>query len=370
MPRYVELMHNENTSIVIPTYVERDNIRGLLEQIHRSMEPLGCAFEIIFVDDDGPNETWNVASQYADRYPVRVIRRQGERGLAAAVLRGIRAAKYDMIVVMNADLGHAPENAPELISRVENGADIAIGSRCATPGASDRPSFLQQITRKGADLFVRTLFRGVRDVTDVQAGFFAFRKDVVTRANLNPVGDNILLEILVQGNYDSVSEVKYDAGKRDASEREGRANIKAYDLRHLSSLFWRSGEFHRFLKFCAVGAVGAVLNLVVLYSLTELGMFYLLSGFIAIEAAVLSNFFLNRAWTFRDTGTRGLRSVLTALYRDHAVRFVGIVLDLVILGLLTSVFGLYYLTSQVIGIAVAMLWNYGGNQWWTWEHNL
>jgi putative flippase GtrA len=43
------------------------------------------------------------------------------------------------------------------------------------------------------------------------------------------------------------------------------------------------------------------------------------------------------------------------------------VLNLVILWLLTSVFGLYYLTSQVIGIAVAMLWNYGGNQWWTWE---
>jgi len=49
------------------------------------------------------------------------------------------------------------------------------------------------------------------------------------------------------------------------------------------------------------------------------------------------------------------------------VRFVGIVLNLAILWLLTSVFGLYYLTSQVVGIGVAMLWNYGGNQWWTWE---
>ena len=113
--------------------------------------------------------------------------------------------------------------------------------------------------------------------------------------------------------------------------------------------------------------MGAVLNLLVLYVLTERGVFYLLSGLIAIEAGLLSNFFLNKSWTFKDRGTKGLRSVLTALYRDHAVRFVGIVLNLVILWLLTSVFGLYYLASQVIGIAAAMLWNYGGNQWWTWE---
>jgi len=254
-----------------------------------------------------------------------------------------------------------------LISRVQNGADIAIGSRRAKRDVLDGSSFLRRIAHTGADLFARTLFREVRNVTDVRSGFFAIRKDVVTRSKLNPVGDNILLEILVKGDYDSVAEVTYEPSKRDAAVRKGAGRHTAHDLRHLSSLFWRSGEFHRFLRFCAVGAVGAVLNLLVLFSLTELGVFYLLSGLIAIEAGLLSNFFLNRSWTFKDRRTQGLGSVLTALYRDHAVRFVGIVVNLVILWLLTSVFGLYYLASQVIGIAVAMLWNYGGNQWWTWE---
>jgi dolichol-phosphate mannosyltransferase len=165
----------------------------------------------------------------------------------------------------------------------------------------------------------------------------------------------------------AVSEIAYTFDTQGVGVSKPGLNNAVTFLRHLSSLFSRSGEFHRFLRFCAVGAVGAVLNLVVLYALTESEVFYLLSRVIAIEAAVLLSFLLNRSWTFRDRGTAGLRSMFTALYRDHAVRFVGIVLNLAILWLLTSTFGLYYLTSQVIGIGVVMLWNYGGNQCWTWE---
>jgi putative flippase GtrA len=62
--------------------------------------------------------------------------------------------------------------------------------------------------------------------------------------------------------------------------------------------------------------------------------------------------------------------MLTALYRDHAVRAIGIVHNPVVLWLLTIVFGLYYVTSQEMGIGVAMLWSFGGDQWQTWEHHL
>jgi len=105
----------------------------------------------------------------------------------------------------------------------------------------------------------------------------------------------------------------------------------------------------------------------VLYALTEAGLFYLLSGIVATEVTVMSNFVLNRSWTYKDRGIRGLRSLLTALYRDHAVRFVGIVLSLATLWILTSFYGVYYLVSGTVGIGVSTLWNYGGNQWWTWE---
>src|SRR5208337_4158668 len=130
-------MHNKNTSvsIIIPTYNERDNIRELLERIQRSMEPLNDPFEILIVDDDSPDETWKVASDYSNSYPVRVLRRKGKRGLATAVLEGITASNYDIIVVMGADLQHPPETIPELLSDVTDGTDIAIASRNDGPDA-------------------------------------------------------------------------------------------------------------------------------------------------------------------------------------------------------------------------------------------
>ena len=358
-------MQKENTSIVISGYFEQESKRELLEGVRRSMELLGGAFEIIVVDDNSADEWSKNGSEFPETSFVRAIRTPKERGLANATLDGIKASSYDVIVVISCNA--ALEKIPELIARVQDGSDIAIASPCTTSESSEDPGVLRRIILAGTALVTRTLFRELRNVTEVDSNFFALRKDVVTHANLHPSGDNLLLEILVQGNYDSVSEVRDEANKRNAGFTNAGSKNAAFTLRHISSLFWRSGEFHRFLKFCAVGAVGAVLNLAVLYSLTELGVFYLISGLLGIEAGLLSNFFLNRSWTFKDRQGRGLRYMLTALYRDHAVRFVGIVLNILILWILTSFFGLYYLLSQIIGIAVAMLWNYGGNQWWTWE---
>ncbi|MCJ7639272.1 MAG: GtrA family protein [Euryarchaeota archaeon] len=358
-------MQNENTSIVISGYFEQENKRELLEGVRRSMELLGAVFEIIVVDDNSADEWWKGGPEFPEKFSVRAIRTPKERGLAKAIMDGIKASSYNVIVVISGNA--APEKIPELISRVQDGADIVIASPCLNSEGSGDYGVLRRIILAGADLFTRTLFRELRDITDVDSNFFAMRKDVVTHANLHPSGDNLLLEILVQGEYNSVSEVRDQTNKRNAGVTKAGSKNAAYTLRHISSLFWRSGEFHRFLKFCAVGGVGAILNLVVLYSLTELGVFYLISGLLGMEAGLLSNFFLNRSWTFKDRQGRGLSYVLTALYRDHAVRFVGIVLNLLILWILTSFFGLYYLLSQLIGIGVAMLWNYGGNQWWTWE---
>ncbi|MGA7077010.1 MAG: glycosyltransferase, partial [Halobacteriota archaeon] len=173
-------MRNNNTSvsIIVPTYNERDNVRELLERIQRSMEPLRDPFEILIVDDDSPDETWKVASQYSDSYPVRVLRRKGERGLATAVLEGIKASKYDIVVVMDADLQHPPEKIPELISDVRDGTDIAVGSRFVEPGALDEFGWFRRTVSRGADLLARTLFRQIRSIEDIESGFFAFRKDV------------------------------------------------------------------------------------------------------------------------------------------------------------------------------------------------
>jgi len=73
--------------------------------------------------------------------------------------------------------------------------------------------FFRHVATKSS---ARTLFRDVRNFTDIEAGSFAFRKDVITHANLRPVGYKILLELLVQGSYNTVTEVGYTFGEREA----------------------------------------------------------------------------------------------------------------------------------------------------------
>lgn len=126
-------------------------------------------------------------------------------------------------------------------------------------------------------------------------------------------------------------------------------------------------EFGRFVRFSIVGATGAALNLSILYLLTSAGLHYLFSGAIAIESALLFNFFLNKIWTFGDINLTGVVETLRALLRDHEVRLGGMGLNLVILWALTDFFGLFYLLSQVVGAGVAAIWNFTGNLFWTWK---
>lgn len=364
MPKAVD----DKISIVIPTYNEVGNIPELLGRIDASLRNSDISYEVLVVDDDSPDRTWEAVWRYSGTYPARCIRRRGERGLATAVARGVKESSSTIVVIMDADLQHPPEKIPLLISEIRGGADIAIASRFAEGGANENFSLFRRAVSGGADFLAKTIFNKIRGIGDIQSGFFAIKKDVISNLDLNPKGYKILLEILVLGNYSMVSEKGYTFDKRKSGESKLGARVVAEYIHHLWKLFLRTGEFHRFLKFCAVGLMGVFLNLGVLYLLTtSLGLFYLVSGAIAIETSLLFNFFMNKAWTFNDRGIVGARVVGKALVKDHTVRAGGMIINLLVLWILTSVFSLYYLLSQVVGIGASTLWNFGGNKLWTWE---
>src|SRR5262249_24362337 len=98
-------------SLILPTYNEAKNIENvvsiLCELLNRII-PDG--YELIVVDDDSPDRTWEIAERLSEKYPpVRVVRRQNERGLATAVVRGWQCASGDVLGVIDADLQHPPE---------------------------------------------------------------------------------------------------------------------------------------------------------------------------------------------------------------------------------------------------------------------
>jgi len=92
-------------SVIIPTFNESENIEPLLSRLSRVLGRIGTGHEVIVVDDDSPDRTWEIAGKF--RMPgLRVIRRSGKRGLSCAVIAGLRLARGDVLCVMDADLSH------------------------------------------------------------------------------------------------------------------------------------------------------------------------------------------------------------------------------------------------------------------------
>jgi dolichol-phosphate mannosyltransferase len=199
-------------SLVVPTYNERFNIGPLIGRIEAVLKQERFDFEIFLVDDNSPDETWKLAQEMAEENPrLHVIRREGARGLATAVVDGWKAARGEILGVMDADLQHPPEILPDLLGSIIKGrADIAIGSRHISGGSVGKWNLPRRSVSRGASAIAFMLLPQVlRPVRDPMSGFFLMKRSVIDLALLRPTGYKILLEILAKGNYRRVVEVPY-----------------------------------------------------------------------------------------------------------------------------------------------------------------
>ncbi len=356
----------KTVSIIIPTYNERDNIVPLVQRLHGALSGYDC--ETVFVDDNSRDGTAEAISVLSAAYPVRVIVRRSERGLASAVLEGIRRTNSKIVVVMDADLQHPPEIVPGLLKAIDGGADIAVASRYVKGGGCYGWGWLRRVISKGAIVLAHLFLPTTRRVNDVASGCFALKRPVLAGANLSPVGFKILLEVLVVGKWDNVVEVPYIFRTRSAGESKLRLSQQIDYLKHIWSLMSRTGELLRFLKFCLVGASGVVVNEGLLWLLKQFaGLPLPLASAISIETSIISNFTLNDYLTFRDRRVRGIRAFFMRLGKFNSVSLAGLGINMGTLLALTYLLGVHYLISNLVGIALAVIWNYLVNLRWTWK---
>ena len=199
-------------SLVVPTYNERFNIGPLIGRIEGALKQKPFDFEIIVVDDNSPDETWRRAQEMArEDSHLRVIRREGSRGLATAVVEGWKAAKGEILGVMDADMQHPPELLPDLLDPILMGrADIVIGSRHVSGGSVGKWNLPRRSVSRGASAIAFMMLPQIlRPVRDPMSGFFLVKRVVIDLALLRPTGYKILLEILAKGKYRRVVEVPY-----------------------------------------------------------------------------------------------------------------------------------------------------------------
>lgn len=357
-------------TVVVPTFNEATNVVALLRRVDGALAGR-VDYEVVVVDDNSPDGTADVVRSLQGAYPVRVIVRKNERGLASAVIEGFRQAQGEVVGVIDADLQHPPEKLPELLQKVREGADVVVASRYESGGAIEGWTLGRKIVSRGARLLAYLVTPSSRCSRDPMSGFFLLRRSAIEGVDLRPIGYKILLEILVRGNVRSVASVPFSFADREAGQSKYGVSEQVNYLRHLARLMPADRSLGRFLKFCLVGGSGVMVNMGLLWLLTEAaGVFYLASSAVAVECAILNNFLWNDVWTFRDRRADGWPARLGRLARFNLVSLAGLGLNVLVLWLFTERMGVYYLLSNLIGIAAATMWNFLVNSRWTWKGHI
>jgi glycosyltransferase involved in cell wall biosynthesis len=311
-------------TIVVPTRDEADNIRPLLERLGGAMAPL--AAEIVIVDDS-TDDTPSAVEAFAKGcpVPVRLLHREvGHRrgGLAGAVLAGIRAARGDWVLVMDADLQHPPETAADVAATaMRHDVDVVVGTRYAGSGSVDGldgPG--RAVSSSAATRLAKALFpRRLATVSDPMSGLFVFRRSAVDVNRLNPIGFKILLEILVRYPGARVAEVAYAMAPRNAGDSKASVRVGLTYLRHLTRLRRqrligqlsaspkakadRLRQLGRMVAFGLVGLSGVGVNTGALWWFySQLGLHHLLGAALATQASTIWNFALTEGLVYRGRG--------------------------------------------------------------------
>jgi dolichol-phosphate mannosyltransferase len=356
----------DKLSVIIPTYNEKDNVASLVERVRQTLA--GRDYEIIFVDDNSTDGTIAIAEGLAARYPVKLFVRRGEKGLATAVVHGLKQASGGIIGVMDADLQHPPEVLADLLKAIENGADIAFASRYVKGGGCPGWDTTRKIISRVALMVSHLLLPSSRRVKDPLTGFFMFRRENVSVERLKPIGYKISLEVMLTGDFKNVVEVPFIFEERSAGKSKLRPQQQIDYLKHIFSLMARTGELAMFIKFVAVGLSGVVVNEGVYWLLTRftgLEHYDYWAVVIGIEISIITNFVLNDVFTFAKK--RAGTSFFSRLLKFNLICFAGAGIQWGLFMLFTRTAGVYDLLSNFIGIVVAFLWNYFVNRNWTWK---
>lgn len=177
---------SQHALVVIPTYNERENLPLIVGRVRQARPDV----HVLIVDDGSPDGTGQLADEMAAAAPehIHVMHRTAKAGLGAAYLAGFAwglGRQYAVIVEMDADGSHAPEQLHRLLDAVDAGADLVIGSRYVSGGTVRNWPVRRLVLSKTANTYSRLLLGvGIHDIT---AGYRAYRREVLEKIDLNAV---------------------------------------------------------------------------------------------------------------------------------------------------------------------------------------
>jgi dolichol-phosphate mannosyltransferase len=170
-------------TICLPTYNERANIEPML----RALAPLGV--QVLVIDDNSPDGTGELADGLAEELDfVSVLHRERKEGLGPAYVAGFHRALADgaeLVLEMDCDFSHNPQDVPRLIAACEDGADLALGSRYVAGGGTENWGRGRRFVSTGGSWYARIVL-GV-NVRDLTGGFKCYRRRVLEHIDLDAI---------------------------------------------------------------------------------------------------------------------------------------------------------------------------------------
>ncbi|MEO8317299.1 MAG: glycosyltransferase family 2 protein [Bradyrhizobium sp.] len=354
-------------SVVVPTFNERDNVTVLYRRLDATLA--GIAWEVVFVDDNSPDGTWEVVRGLARQDSrVRCIRRIGRRGLSGACIEGILASSAPYAAVMDADLQHDETQLPKMVGLLQNGeAELVVGSRYIEGGSAD--SFNKQ--RAGASQLATEVAKRVLKVAiaDPMSGFFMIRRDKFEQLapKLSTQGFKILLDIVAtaEGRLRTI-EVPFKFGSRQHGESKLDSMVALDFLGLVLAKLTNDVVSLRFLLFAMVGSIGLVVHLTALFIALEIfNMPFAEAQGIGALVAMTSNFILNNFLTYRDQRLKGF-AILRGLSLFYLVCSVGLFANV---GVAFSVYDqepIWWLAGAA-GALMGVVWNYAMSGLFVWR---
>jgi len=173
--------------VCLPTYDERENLEPMVRALGEALDP--SRDRVLVIDDNSPDGTGELADSLARELPwVDVLHRPSKQGLGPAYIAGFRhalAQEAELVLEVDCDFSHDPQDVPRLIAACEGGADLALGSRYVPGGGTVNWGLVRRLISAGGSFYARMLL-GV-DVRDLTGGFKCFRRAVLETIDLDAV---------------------------------------------------------------------------------------------------------------------------------------------------------------------------------------
>jgi len=203
-----------SVSIVVPCYRSAGTLPALVARVNEVMPRVAAAYEVILVVDSTGDGTWEVAQELAEASgPVRAIQMARNYGQHNAIVAGVRAARYDVVVTMDDDLQHLPEQIPVLLGALTAGVDLVYGLP-----VEEEHGFLRSLASRGVKAGLSSAM-GVNNARNVSA-FRAFRTFLRNGFDLVS-GPHVCVDVALSWATTRVTAVKVQMADRTEGQHKG-----------------------------------------------------------------------------------------------------------------------------------------------------